>query len=591
MRAAIVALLLLSSRTYACAEFPWSVRAAHGAFASCTAIAQDSAPVEVGAAPQVELVHAPAAEAEALNRLAMGAAWPSRALAVMRLERFDCAPSAARLESFLLDPSWRVRAYTIACLARRGIVIAPEKLAAERDPRVVRAILRARYPLDAKVRDARIAALERSSKPVEAMIAFEVLAALDTPNDNAVRERLDELLSRIVLRMSRAEAGALSRRLAEVTSGEDSGRDFRWREWYRKNRSKPGYRPCDLVPTSPAGERLVSRNRVADLETDRFIAFEQYLAKVAERPMDLAILLDCTSSMWREIADAQGSIDDLVEFLGSVTKGVRIGIVGYRDKTDEWETKAWDFTASLEEARTRLWSLSADGGGDTPESVYTAMRLALTKFSWIKNSQMKDSQMRDSPQHAANAPEPPIRACVIVGDAPPHPGEGNLCIDLAKKGLAAGVRFYGVIARDSETNLKSEDVEGAPPPTSPTDSSSPADPTEPNPPRDGGDGKNEGKDGGKDGGKNGGKDGGKNEGKGRRTPSEKPIAPPKAPPPVMQKERSYTWFPEIAEAGGGRAEILKEQDSLVAEIAELTIADRYREEFADFFAAFRLLCR
>ena len=562
MRAAIVALLLLSSCSYACAEFPWSVRAAHGALASHAAIAQDAAPVEVGAAPQVELVNAPSAEAEALNRLAMGAAWPSRALAVMRLERFDCAPSAARLESFLLDPSWRVRAYTIACLARRGVVIAPEKLAAERDPRVVRAILRARYPLDAKARDARIAAAERSSKPLEAMIALEVLTALDTPNDKAVRERLDELLSRIVLRMSRAEAGALSRRLAEVTSGEDSGRDFRWREWYRKNRSKPGYRPCDLVPTSPAGERLVSRNRVADLETDRFIAFEQYLAKVAERPMDLAILLDCTSSMWREIADAQGSIDDLVEFLGSVTKGVRIGIVGYRDKTDEWETKAWDFTASLEEARTRLWSLSADGGGDTPESVYTAMRLALTKFSWIK----------DPSPNAANAPEPPIRACVIVGDAPPHPGEGNLCIDLAKKGLAAGVRFYGVIARDSETNLKSEDAEGAPPPpTSPTDSSSPADPTAPNPPRDGGDGKNEGK--------------------GRRTPSEKPIAPPKAPPPVMQKERSYTWFPEIAEAGGGRAEILKEQDSLVAEIAELTIADRYREEFADFFAAFRLLCR
>ena len=574
MRAAIVALLLLSSCSYACAEFPWSVRAAHGALASHAAIAQDAAPVEVGAAPQVELVNAPSAEAEALNRLAMGAAWPSRALAVMRLERFDCAPSAARLESFLLDPSWRVRAYTIACLARRGVVIAPEKLAAERDPRVVRAILRAQYPLDAKVRDARIAAAERSSKPVEAMIALEVLAALDTPNDNAVRERLDELLSRIVLRMSRAEAGALSRRLAEVTSGEDSGRDFRWREWYRKNRSKPGYRPCDLVPTSPAGERLVPRNRVADLETDRFIAFEQYLAKVAERPMDLAILLDCTSSMWREIADAQGSIDDLVEFLGSVTKGVRIGIVGYRDKTDEWETKAWDFTASLEEARTRLWSLSADGGGDTPESVYTAMRLALTKFSWIK----------DPSPNAANAPEPPIRACVIVGDAPPHPGEGNLCIDLAKKGLAAGVRFYGVIARDSETNLKSEDAGGAPPPpTSPTESSSPADPTEPNPPRDGGDGKNEGK--------NGGKNEGENEGKGRRTPSEKPIAPPKAPPPVMQKERSYTWFPEIAEAGGGRAEILKEQDSLVAEIAELTIADRYREEFADFFAAFRLLCR
>jgi hypothetical protein len=60
---------------------------------------------------------------------------------------------------------------------------------------------------------------------------------------------------------------------------------------------------------------------------------------------------------------------------------------------------------------------------------------------------------------------------------------------------------------------------------------------------------------------------------------------------MMKKKPSYTWFPEIAEAGGGRAAILKDQDSLVAEIAELTIADKYREEFADFFAAFRLLCR
>ena len=59
----------------------------------------------------------------------------------------------------------------------------------------------------------------------------------------------------------------------------------------------------------------------------------------------------------------------------------------------------------------------------------------------------------------------------------------------------------------------------------------------------------------------------------------------------MKKKTSYTWFPEIAEAGGGRAEILKDKDSLIAEIAELTVADKYRAEFADFFAAFRLLCR
>jgi hypothetical protein len=60
---------------------------------------------------------------------------------------------------------------------------------------------------------------------------------------------------------------------------------------------------------------------------------------------------------------------------------------------------------------------------------------------------------------------------------------------------------------------------------------------------------------------------------------------------MVKKKPSYTWFPEISEAGGGRAEILKDKDSLVAEIAELTIADKYRDEFADFFSAFRQLCR
>ncbi len=59
----------------------------------------------------------------------------------------------------------------------------------------------------------------------------------------------------------------------------------------------------------------------------------------------------------------------------------------------------------------------------------------------------------------------------------------------------------------------------------------------------------------------------------------------------MRKRPSHTWFPEIADAGGGRAEILREGASLAAEIAELTIADRHRAEFSDFFAAFRLLCR
>ena len=518
--------------------------------------------------PLVPLADASPVESEALNRLATSRAWTSRALAAMRLERYDCPASAGRLISLTRDPSWRVRAYAFAVLARRGVVLPADILEGERDERVLRAILRGRYEVPLAAIDARIANIERSQRPVEAMVALEVLAALDRGGDDAVardatnkeiRERMDELLGRVVLRMSRTEAGALSPRLAAITGGSDSGRDYRWRDWYRRGKAKPGFEPAAIVPGVPAGERLVPPNKVAELDAAGFIAFEGYLASVANRPMDLALLIDCTASMWRELSDAQSSADDLVEFLGSVTGGVRIAIIGYRDRTDSWETKAWDFTRSIDEARTRLWSLSAEGGGDEPESVFAAMKTALGRFSWLPDARPPTPQ--------------PIRALVLVGDAPPHPGEGTLCVELAKKAFARGVRTYGIVARDQESNLKEEGSERAKAPAETKKGGKK--------PR----GKNERE--------------GESEREGEGSDPDKPagrngqeqVDPPKAPPPAMRKKPSHTWFPEISEAGGGRAEIIKDDDSLVAEIAELTIADKYRAEFRDFFAAFRVLCR
>jgi hypothetical protein len=490
------------------------------------------------------LADATSEESESLNRLASSSAWTSRALAAMRLERYDCEASSGRLLSMTRDRSWRVRAYCYAVLARRGVALRPEDLATEQDERVLRTILRGRYTLADELIDRRIAAAEKSSRPPEAMLALEILAALDRPDDKPTRERMDELLRRIILRMDRTEAGVLSRRLAAITGGSDSARDYRWREWYRKSGKKPGYESASLVPSEPKGTRLVAANRIAALDATAFVAFERYLAAVAERPMDLAILIDCTASMWRELADAQSSADDLVEFLNSVTAGVRVAIVGYRDRNDSWKTRAWDFTPNIDEARARLWSLSAEGGGDGPEAVHNALKTAFTRFDWSI----------DRPPPAKQ----PIRACVLVGDAPPHPGEGTLCVELARRAFAHGIKTYGIIALESERNLREEG--DAPPPANAT-KRRPAD---------------EPKDG---------------DGEGTGATKEKPVAPPRPPPPSLQRRTSNTWFPEIAEAGGGRAELLKRDSSLVAQIAELTVADKHRAEFSEFFAAFQALCR
>ncbi|MHC4948223.1 MAG: vWA domain-containing protein, partial [Planctomycetota bacterium] len=156
---------------------------------------------------------------------------------------------------------------------------------------------------------------------------------------------------------------------------------------------------------------------LARLDAEAFSDLEQYIEKLATRRLDLAICLDCTASMWGELAAAQGGIDDLMLFLRDVVGRVRIGLVAYRDRRDDFETKGWSFTDDVAEARGRLWQLTAEGGGDSPEAVFPALRMALAQLDW-------------SPEHT--------KVLVLVGDAPPHVGFGAQCVDLVRQAAARG---------------------------------------------------------------------------------------------------------------------------------------------------------
>jgi len=61
---------------------------------------------------------------------------------------------------------------------------------------------------------------------------------------------------------------------------------------------------------------------------------------------------------------------------------------------------------------------------------------------------------------------------------------------------------------------------------------------------------------------------------------------------VIEAEgKEVKHFPEIAKAGGGRCVPLDDDDSLVAEITGLTLAERYEQEFREFFRVYLELCR
>jgi Mg-chelatase subunit ChlD len=227
--------------------------------------------------------------------------------------------------------------------------------------------------------------------------------------------------------MSDEEGGAFSPRLARITGGEDLRRAYKWRNWWKRNRRRPldAARVLPALPSEDEPDRTLPTpspenewSEVATMELADFSKLADHLERLAHQPVDLAIVIDCTASMSGEIADAQGGVDDLMRFVGDVSGGIRVGIVGYRDRREKFETVGWDFTSSIDDARANLWRLSAEGGGDKPELVDEGLELAVTKFHWNQ-------------AHRG--------VLVLVGDAPPHPGRGAACVT-----LAAHARRHGV---------------------------------------------------------------------------------------------------------------------------------------------------
>lgn len=483
------------------------------------------------------LAAAPVEERDLIERLRHSRSWVRRAFAAERLARFDCDASRDYLLVLLEDDSWRVRSFALLSLARRHVPLPETALAKEPEQRVIRTALRCRYEVPRRPLIDLVQRLARSERLDDKLMALELALAGRLVDERGKPEAgLDidpvETLGQVILRMDRVETGSLSPRLAAITAGSDSGRNYKWREWLRKHKRDPGLRGAFVVPE---GEAVRDRGPVAGLPLQRMVDLERHMQDLSTRPLDLAIALDCTASMSGEIAECQAGIDSLVLFAQDVAKSARIGIVGYRDEKDDWETKAWDLTASLDEAREHLWQLSADGGGDRPESVCPALRIAYGKMRWDPDA---------------------LKSVILVGDAPPKPGTGDLCVELAKRAygterpppespaLERGIRTYTIAPRAIV-----EESEVQPPPPAPD-------------PR-------------------------------FDRPGIAPMTARKPLSPWRQKleKGQVEYWKEIAAAGGGRSVGLARDASLMAEIAGLTLGDTFEEEFESFFRSWLALCR
>ena len=118
--------------------------------------------------------------------------------------------------------------------------------------------------------------------------------------------------------------------------------------------------------------------------------------------IDIAFIVDATGSMSDEINFLKADLTDILTKVQNAHSNaqIRTAALFYRDTYDDYLTRASDFTADFSTTRYFISCQEADGGGDYPEAVHTALERGLQDLAWREENS--------------------IRLAFMLLDAPPH---------------------------------------------------------------------------------------------------------------------------------------------------------------------------
>lgn len=151
------------------------------------------------------------------------------------------------------------------------------------------------------------------------------------------------------------------------------------------------------------------------------------------RDVDLAFILDTTGSMSEEIAAVKATIQKVASALASSNVRLRVGLVEYKDRTDSFVTRVYPMTSDAAKFSRTVAGISANGGGDTPESMNEGLHVGLTGLEWSGNAV--------------------ARMAFLIADAPPHLDYANDADYAADMRDAAhkGIQVFTVAASGMDT--------------------------------------------------------------------------------------------------------------------------------------------
>jgi hypothetical protein len=163
--------------------------------------------------------------------------------------------------------------------------------------------------------------------------------------------------------------------------------------------------------------------------------------------LDLMFVVDTTGSMADELAYLTVELGDVIaQVEGELGEGIglRLSVNFYRDVGDDYVVRSFPFTTDIDTALAQLAAQTADGGGDTPEAVHSALTDGIDDHDWSDQAR--------------------ARLLFLVLDAPPH-DTPEIRAQLAatiRSAAAQGIRVIPLAAsgtdKDTEFLLRSIDI-------------------------------------------------------------------------------------------------------------------------------------
>lgn len=155
-------------------------------------------------------------------------------------------------------------------------------------------------------------------------------------------------------------------------------------------------------------------------------------SKVDKPKMQVVFLLDATGSMSGLISAAKDKIWSITSSLTQTdpVPDIEVGMIFYRDRGDEFITKKIPLGTDLDNLYEQLMAISADGGGDMPESVNQALYEGVNHMQWDNNDNT-------------------YKTLFLVGDCPPHMDYRDdvkypeSCSEAIKKGIIVNTILMG----------------------------------------------------------------------------------------------------------------------------------------------------